>query len=109
VDFDYTPEQIDQVCRIIMATRMPQKPRTHLEEIICDADLYYLGTGDYRAIAESLYEELQHAGVYKSREEWVEEQQVFLRAHRYFSPAAIKTLFAGQQQNLLSVATNPNY
>ncbi|MDR1761514.1 MAG: hypothetical protein LBR55_03590, partial [Bacteroidales bacterium] len=43
----YTPTQIEQVCQLIVATRMPQKPHNLLEQIMCDADLDYLGRNDY--------------------------------------------------------------
>src|SRR4029078_11463882 len=32
-------EQIEIICGLIMATRVPQSPKNHLEQIICDADL----------------------------------------------------------------------
>lgn len=102
-DFGYTTEQTEKVCRLIMATRMPQRPQTHSQEIICDADLYYLGTGDYGAIAESLYQELLHTGVCKSREEWAEEQIIFLQTHRYWTATAIERLAKKQQKNLESL------
>src|SRR5438552_9756214 len=43
---DYTPEQVEKVCEIIMATQLPQSPHNKLSRILCDADLYYLGTDD---------------------------------------------------------------
>ena len=41
--FGYTSEEIDMICGMIMATKIPQNPHTLLERIICDADLDYLG------------------------------------------------------------------
>src|SRR5215831_7102594 len=37
--FDYTDEEIQIVCNLIMATKLPQSPQNLLEEILCDADL----------------------------------------------------------------------
>ena len=45
--YNYSFEDINAICLIIMATKMPQNPKTHLEEIICDADLDYLGRSDF--------------------------------------------------------------
>ena len=45
--FDYSDPQIEIICELIMATKIPQTPKNHLAEILCDADLYYLGTDDY--------------------------------------------------------------
>lgn len=57
--FGYSPAQISLICGMIMATQIPQSPKTKLEEIICDADLDYLGRDDFEPIAHSLYEELK--------------------------------------------------
>src|SRR5450631_779506 len=47
-DFDYPPEAIQEICRMIRATRLPQEPLDKNSKILCDADLYYLGTSNYR-------------------------------------------------------------
>src|SRR6187399_2490752 len=39
---------IDKVIGCIHATRLPQNPNSLIEQIICDADLFHLGTGDFR-------------------------------------------------------------
>jgi predicted metal-dependent HD superfamily phosphohydrolase len=38
---------IEKVKACILATEMPQKPVGLLQEIICDADLFHLGTEDF--------------------------------------------------------------
>ena len=43
--FDYTEEQIQKINELIMVTKLPPRPKNLLEQIICDADLDYLGTG----------------------------------------------------------------
>src|SRR5215204_1526087 len=49
-----TPEEMNTICSMIMATRVPQSPKNHLEEILCDADLDYLGRDDFFEISETL-------------------------------------------------------
>jgi len=98
--FGYTAEEIEEVCTIIMATRLPQQPATLLEKIICDADLYYLGTDQYTPVAEKLYHEMQHTGFTKTRKQWHEEQVQFVTAHEYFTQTAREKLTAKKQQNL---------
>jgi uncharacterized membrane-anchored protein YitT (DUF2179 family)/predicted metal-dependent HD superfamily phosphohydrolase len=98
--FEYTDDEIKQICQLIMATRIPQQPENKLAEILCDADLYYLGTNLYTQNADNLYLELENAGLIKSREEWVHQQIKFLHAHHYFTNTAIAQLAPGQQQNL---------
>ena len=101
--YNYTEEQIGRVCKIIMATKWPQQPKTLLDEIICDADLYYLGTSHYAAGSEALYHELQHNGATTTRKEWMEAQSAFLSTHKFFTATAKEKLAKKQQQNLESL------
>jgi uncharacterized membrane-anchored protein YitT (DUF2179 family)/HD superfamily phosphodiesterase len=104
-EYDYAPDQINEICRLIMATRISQNPLDKKAEILCDADLYYLGTNEYKENAESLFLEMQTAGIIKSRTEWTERQIKFLEEHVYFTQSAIDRLSAGQHQNLVSLKT----
>ena len=58
----YSQDEIDRICGMIMATKIPQSPKNNLEEIICDADLDYLGRDDFFAIGDSLFEEVKISG-----------------------------------------------
>jgi uncharacterized membrane-anchored protein YitT (DUF2179 family)/HD superfamily phosphodiesterase len=98
--FDYTEEEIRIICDLILTTRIPQQPTEILGQILCDADLYYLGTNNYAVKAENLYQELHNAGMIKGREEWIHQQIKFLHAHHYFTKTAIEDLAIGQHQNL---------
>jgi uncharacterized membrane-anchored protein YitT (DUF2179 family)/predicted metal-dependent HD superfamily phosphohydrolase len=103
-DFGYSGEQIEAVCRCILATRLPQKPASLMEKILCDADLHYLGTNDYAANAERLFREFRHFGTVKSRNEWNERQIRFLGAHRFFTQSAIDMYQATKEANAKSIA-----
>ena len=46
-EYGYSTSNIEAICTMIMATKLPQKPKNHLSEILCDADLYYLGVKRY--------------------------------------------------------------
>jgi predicted metal-dependent HD superfamily phosphohydrolase len=89
--FEYSPEQIDRICGMIMATRIPQTPNNLLEEIIADADLDYLGRDDFWTIGNKLFEELQMYGIIRTEEEWNALQIRFLDQHHYFTATAIRT------------------
>lgn len=88
-NFDYTPEQIDRICGMIMATKIPQTPHNRLEEIICDADLDYLGRDDFFKIGNYLYDELSMYGLINNENEWNKLQERFLEGHHYFTTSAI--------------------
>ena len=83
--FGYSDAGIQLICKLIMATEVPQQPTHHLEEIICDADLDYLGRDDFFGRSELLYEEMRNLGAVASREAYDKIQRAFLDSHHYFT------------------------
>ena len=86
--FGYSPEQIRVISGIILATRIPRDPRTHLQEIMADADLDLFGRDDFWPLNRALRAELAALGRPMSDEEWYSGQLAFLRDHRYFTASA---------------------
>ncbi len=87
-DFSYLPEEVSQVCELIKATKIPQSPTSKLAEILCDADLYYLGATDYRKKADLLFQEFKNNGIVATRSKWLKNQADFLKAHKFFTSTA---------------------
>ncbi|MBL4709900.1 MAG: hypothetical protein JKY48_15820 [Flavobacteriales bacterium] len=88
-NFGYTDEQIKQVIELIGATKMPQSPNNHLEQIMCDSDLDYLGRADFYTIAETLRQELIEFGKLEDDPiRWVEMNIGFLGSHTYFTKSS---------------------
>lgn len=85
---DYNNQQIETIYKLIMATRLPQSPHTFGEEILCDADLFYLGTDQYQVLSYLLYQELKAQHKIENEQQWNEKQIQFLSSHRYFTAAA---------------------
>jgi predicted metal-dependent HD superfamily phosphohydrolase len=83
--FGYSPEQVRRICDMIMSTRIPQSPRNKLSRILCDADLDYLGRGDFGIIGSTLFAEMRTFGVLKTELEWNQLQVRFLERHTYFT------------------------
>lgn len=81
--FGYSPADIGVVCGMIMATKIPQSPQNLLEEILCDADLDYLGRDDFYKIGNSLFEELKAYQLISDEQAWNRLQVGFLDAHRF--------------------------
>lgn len=86
--FNYTPEQIERICSIIMATKLPPKPTNLLENIICDSDLDYLGRSDFIPVSNTLYEELKAQNKMGSLNDWNKIQVKFISGHQYFTATA---------------------
>jgi uncharacterized membrane-anchored protein YitT (DUF2179 family) len=101
--FGYSAEQIDHICRIIMATHLPQTPTDHLGEILCDADLFYIGKDDYKGNAGGLLQEFKSRGIIRSETEWPLIQVEFLSNHHFFTRTAIAELEPGKQAMLQEI------
>lgn len=86
--FGYTPEQIDRICSLIMATRLPPQPGDLLESIMCDSDLDYLGRSDFIPVSNTLFEELKAQNKMSSLNEWNKLQVKFISGHQYFTNTA---------------------
>lgn len=99
-NFGYTNEQTNHVCAIIMATQLPQQPKNKLEEIICDADLDYLGRADFIDTGDKLYREMKALGNITDKKAWDELQISFLTQHRYFTKTAVENKEPKKQENL---------
>ncbi|MDB5133040.1 MAG: hypothetical protein JWR02_2789 [Mucilaginibacter sp.] len=102
-DFDYRPNEIDRVCSIITATKMPQQPKNHTEEILSDADLDYLGRDDFQFISDKLFSELSLLGVVSSYREWNQIQAAFMENHRYFTKTARALREVKKDENLKQI------
>ena len=98
--FNYSKKDIEKICGMIMATKIPQSPNTHLEEIICDADLDYLGRDDFYEIGGTLYEEFLLQNIVQDEQSWNRLQVQFIGNHQYFTKTTIKRRESKKQQHL---------
>ena len=89
----YINNIINKVIGCINATRLPQNPNSLIEQIICDADLFHLGTGDFREKNKLLREELNDFGnMDLSKKDWRKKNIEFLSKHNYFTSYAKENL-----------------
>lgn len=94
-------ETIARVNQCIMATEMPQKPQSLLEEIICDADMFHLGTDNFSEKNKLLRKELEAAAKKEiSKEQWRLETVEFMEQHHYFTDYCNVLLNDKKKQNL---------
>jgi uncharacterized protein len=99
-DFGFKKEDIEVIKGMIMATKVPQKPHTLLEKIICDADLVYLGGDNYDSISTTLHKELTLNGIELDEDQWLDMQINFLESHNYWTEYYLNRL-APNKKNVL--------
>lgn len=83
--YGYAADDIEVVVGLIMATKVPQSPNNHLEEILCDCDLDYLGRNDFGSISRSLFKEWEKHDLVGTLEEFDQKQIRFLEMHHYYT------------------------
>ena len=86
--YGYSENQINRICEIIMATKLPPQPRDILQKIICDADLDYLGRSDMIPVSNTLYRELKEQDKIGTIDDWNKLQIKFISGHQYFTKTA---------------------
>jgi len=106
VEGDLTNLEIERVMGMIMATKIPQSPTNPLEEIICDADVDYLGRDDFERISNSLKDEFLVYGVIKSEADWNPLQIRFFEMHAYFTETCKTNRAANKKLHLDQLKAN---
>ena len=84
-DQGFNEDEINIICDLIMATKMPQSPKNILAEILCDADLDYLGRDNFYELSRKLYDEMKVFKKVESEHKWNEIQIAFFEKHQYFT------------------------
>jgi class 3 adenylate cyclase len=99
-EYNYSEEQIDEICEIIMATEMPPEPKTLLQRIICDSDLDYLGRTDFIPTSNALFKELEAQGIMSDSNEWNKLQIKFLSVHAFYTETSRRLREVNKQSQI---------
>ena len=85
----YPQEKIARVAGCIRATRMPQNPKTLMEQVLCDADISHLASKDFLEVSELIRLEIEHRMGRKLAEaEWLTMNTIFVAGHQYHTDYA---------------------
>ncbi len=98
--YRYTQDQIDKICDLIMATKLPPNPKNLLENIMCDSDLDYLGRSDFIPVSNTLYKELKEQNKIGSLNDWNKLQVKFLSNHQFFTKTALNLREVNKQMQV---------
>lgn len=100
---------IEKVGNCIMATQWPQCPTNLTEQILCDADLFHLGTDAFAEKNKLLRKELNTVYDKKlSKKEWRQKNILFVQQHRYFTDYARTHLQPIKEQHLKDLLEKGN-
>lgn len=96
-----TKYEIDRVSTCIAATKMPQNPTDSYAEILCDADLFHLGSTDFFFKNFLLRKEWElFCDMVMTDDKWILSNIKFLEGHRFKTPYGKEILEREKQKNL---------
>jgi len=83
--YSYNHKQVVSVSNMVYATALDVQPQNLLEEILCDADLDYLGREDFPLKGQKLKIEFYEQGIIHDEHNWEGLQLKFLKSHDFFT------------------------
>ncbi|HLT51854.1 MAG TPA: Pycsar system effector family protein [Arenibacter sp.] len=95
-------EMIAAVRGCILATKMPQSPKNLLEEIVCDADLFHLGSNWFDVRNKLMRQEAAACGQVVDKENWRRNTIKLMENHHYHTEYGKNVL---EQKKQLNIAT----
>jgi predicted metal-dependent HD superfamily phosphohydrolase len=95
------PELIQLIEGCILATKRSVEPTTLLQQIVCDADTYHLGTRDFKKTNKQVRKEASADDKNPiTKRDWDTKTLEFLDKHKYYTSYCIELLENGKQENI---------
>ncbi len=95
------PELIQLIEGCILATKRSVEPTTLLQQIVCDADTYHLGTRDFKKTNKQVRKEVSADDKnHMTKRDWDTKTLEFLDKHKYYTSYCIELLENGKQENI---------
>lgn len=91
---------ITEIEGCIMSTKAPRHPKDLLQEIICDADTYHLGTKDFKAMNKKAFQEAKLRDSNIKKEDFIKGTIKMLEAHVFYTNYCKDLLNARKNKNL---------
>lgn len=100
---NYPAKKIEKVINLILATKMPQKPKTLSEKVICDADISHIGKKEFNTRSQLLRTEWEtKLGKKTNDKDWLKNNIDFL-SHSKFHTKYAKENFEEQRLKNLTM------
>ncbi len=102
-------EEIAEIKKCILATKMPQHPNSLNEKIVCDADLFNLGTDTFNENNKLVKKEIEAFSNKKiSSEDWRANSISLLESHSYHTDYCQGLLDKTKRENLKNLKEKHN-
>jgi predicted metal-dependent HD superfamily phosphohydrolase len=101
------PEMAPPIRSCILATKMPSHPTSLLQQIICDADTYHLGTDYFRQTDPLVRKEMTLRFGDMPAGNWKQKTLAFMRQHTFFTDYCQTLLDKKKQENIAWLEAQP--
>jgi uncharacterized protein len=97
----YKPNEIEKIQKMILATDLVVEPKTHVEKILCDADLDHFGRDDFFKLDAKLREGRRIRGLDVSDDaKWYKGTLAVITNHQYYTESQKKLREKEKQKNI---------
>jgi hypothetical protein len=97
----YKPSEIEKIQKMILATDLAVEPKTHIEKILCDADLDHFGRKDFFKLDGKLREGRRIRGIDVSDDaKWYRGTLSIINNHQYYTQSQNKLRGKEKQKNI---------
>jgi uncharacterized protein len=106
----YKPNEVARIQKMILSTDLESEPESHVEKILCDADLDHFGREDFFKLDERLREELHEKGMDVNDDvKWYKDTLELLKKHQFYTESQKKLRGKGKQKNIKSLIKKIQY
>jgi predicted metal-dependent HD superfamily phosphohydrolase len=97
----YKPNEVEKIQKMILSTDLGREPKTHVEKILCDADLDHLGREDFFKLDGKLREGRRARGIDVSDDaKWYKGTLAIITNHQYHTQSQKKLREIEKQKNI---------
>jgi len=97
----YKPNEIEKIQKMILSTDLEREPKTHVEKILCDADLDHFGREDFFKLDGKLREGRRARGIDVSDDiKWYKGTLEIIKKHQYYTESHKKLRGKDKQENI---------
>jgi predicted metal-dependent HD superfamily phosphohydrolase len=93
-------QMLTEIGTCILATKMPRNPEGILQQLICDADTYHLGTKEFKITNKHLRKEYEARDIPEPPGGWRKASLEFMEAHQYYTDYCKNLLNEGKRENI---------
>jgi len=97
----YKPNEVKKIQKMILSTDLGLEPKTHVEKILCDADLDHFGREDFFKLDGKIREGRRARGIDVSDDaKWYKGTLKIIKKHQYYTESQIKLREEEKQKNI---------